>query len=104
MGTLQPRVTSPAYCLRVSYRLGEIPRVRVLRPKLVDGAPHLYADGSLCLYWPKEWHWAPCEAIGETLLPWAALWLYYYELWLDTGEWLGPSSHVSPKDPERNGS
>ncbi len=76
--------------------------MRVVRPQLVKGAPHLYADGSLCLYWPKEWQWAAHEAIAETLLPWAALWLYYYELWLDAGEWLGPSSHISPKEPERS--
>jgi hypothetical protein len=74
--------------------------VRVLAPKLVDRAPHLYPDGSLCLYWPKEWRWAPFEAIGETLLPWAALWLYYYEIWVDTGAWLGPSSHMSIKDSD----
>jgi hypothetical protein len=33
--------------------------------------------------------------IATTLIPWTALWLYYYELWLDTGKWLGPSSHAS---------
>lgn len=102
-GTLQPRLASPTYCLQVSYMLREVPKVRVVRPELVQGAPHLYHDGSLCLYWPKNWRWAPHEAIAETLLPWAALWLYYYELWLDTGEWLGPTSHASPKEPERHG-
>lgn len=102
-GTLQPRLTSPTYCLQVTYRLGDIPRVRVLKPELARDAPHLYNDRSLCLYWPKEWRWTESEAIGDTLLPWAALWLYYYELWLDTGEWLGPTSHVSPKEPERHG-
>lgn len=33
--------------------------------------------------------------IAKTILPWTALWLYYYELWLDTGKWLGPSSHTA---------
>lgn len=97
-GTLQPRVTSPAYRIQVTYLLGGVPRVRVLSPELVRGAHHLYADGSLCLFWPKEWRWKPAEAIAETLLPWAAVWLYYYELWLDTGEWLGPSSHHTLKE------
>ena len=31
--------------------------------------------------------------IADTILPWAALWLVFYELWCDTGRWLGPSSH-----------
>ncbi len=61
--------------------------------------PHLYADGSLCLYWPKEWRWSRKAIIAETILPWAANWLLYYELWLDTGEWLGPSSHDPHKEP-----
>jgi hypothetical protein len=102
-GTLQPRLTSPAYRLEVSYRLGHIPTVRVVKPEPVQGAPHRYPDGSLCLYWPKEWRWAPHEAIAETLLPWAATWLWYYELWRDTGDWLGPTSHASPKVSERHG-
>jgi hypothetical protein len=39
--------------------------------------------------------------IATTILPWTALWLYYYELWLDTGKWLGPSSHAT--DPNLQG-
>jgi len=35
--------------------------------------------------------------IATTILPWTALWLYYYELWLDTGKWLGPSSHSADR-------
>jgi len=92
-GSLQPRATSPAYWVEVKYRVGRVPKVRVLRPSLVAGAPHLYGDGTLCLYWPKEWVWRCHELIAETVIPWAALWLFFYELWLDTGEWLGPSSH-----------
>jgi len=53
----------------------------------------VYADETLCLFWPDEWIWRGHELVAETIIPWTALWLYYYELWLDTGEWLGPSSH-----------
>jgi hypothetical protein len=67
--------------------------VRVIRPQVQPDAPHRYPDGSLCLYWFKDWRWGPKSLIHETILPWAALWLFYYELWLDTGKWLGPSSH-----------
>lgn len=92
-GKLQPRELSAVYELEVRYRLGKNPQVRVLSPPLVQKPPHVYPDGTLCLYWPKEWVWRGTCFIAETILPWAALWLYYYELWLDTGRWLGPSSH-----------
>lgn len=94
-GTLQPRPASPAYkmAVRVGNRVGEVPQARVIWPILVPDAPHLYTDGTLCLYWPSEWSWQCDDLIAETILPWTALWLYYYELWLDCGEWLGPSSH-----------
>ena len=92
-GYLQPSETSPAYRVEVRYQQGGLPTVRVLQPTLIKGAPHLYREGHLCLYWPKEWHWRGDTLIAETILPWTAQWLLYYELWLDTGRWLGPSSH-----------
>ena len=92
-GTLQPREPSPYYQIEIRYKLGEVPKVRVIRPPLAKGCPHLYNDESLCLFWPKEWAWEGDEIIAKTILPWTALWLYYYELWLDCGKWLGPSSH-----------
>jgi hypothetical protein len=92
-GKLQPRDMSAVYELEIRYRLGNVPQVRVLSPALAPNAPHLYREGTLCLYWPREWVWRGNCLIAETILPWAALWLYYYELWLDTGKWLGPSSH-----------
>jgi len=99
-GNLQPRVTSPAYQIDVWYKLGQIPKVKVVWPSLAANAPHLYSDGSLCLYWPKEWTWQDHYIIAETIVPWTALWLYYYELWQDVGEWLGPSSHDKPSSQE----
>lgn len=92
-GTLQPRGSSPAYKVAIHYRIGKSPTVKVVSPKLVKGAPHLYKEGVLCLYWPKEWRWSRDQFIATTILPWTASWLYFYELWLDTGKWLGPSSH-----------
>lgn len=92
-GDLQPTPLSPVYRVTVRYQLDDLPTVRVLSPTLVPNAPHLYRSGKLCLYWPDEWRWSGDELIAETILPWTASWLYYYELWLDTGDWLGPSSH-----------
>lgn len=93
-GSLQPRFTSPGYIVEIRYKLKQIPKVWILSPPLEPGAVHLYSEKNLCLYWPKEWKWQPDQLIGKTIIPWTASWLYYYELWLDTGEWLGPSSHA----------
>jgi hypothetical protein len=29
---------------------------------------------------------------------WTALWLEYFEIWQETGEWLGPNSHDQPME------
>ncbi len=68
--------------------------VHVLQPQLEqrgdgDPIPHRYPDDSLCLYFPKHSEWTPGMAIADSVVPWASLWLYYYELWHSTGEWLG---------------
>lgn len=92
-GPLQPSSTSPRYIVEIRYKLKELPKVWVLSPALAHDAVHLYRDKNLCLYWPKEWKWEPNQLIAKTIIPWTASWLYFYELWLDTGKWLGPSSH-----------
>lgn len=95
-GTLQPTPDSPVYCVRIVHEPNTVPRVFVDRPRLRDDAWHRYSDRSLCLYWPEKWRWKQRESLAETMIPWTALWLYYYELWLITGEWLGPSSPHAP--------
>lgn len=92
-GYLQPQFTSPRYLVKVVYKLKDIPRVWVVSPTLHRKAVHLYADKHLCLYWPKEWNWRSDQLIANTIIPWTGSWLFFYELWLDTGKWLGPSSH-----------
>lgn len=91
-GQLQPSPAAPRYTVLLSYTLGHTPTVRVEKPKLKPDAPHLYRGGNLCLYYPGDWLWHSGRIIADTILPWAASWLYFYELWLDTGEWLGPSA------------
>lgn len=36
--------------------------------------------------------WTERACLANTIMPWAAMWLYYYEIWLVTDAWLGPSS------------
>jgi|SRR5690554_4565328 len=98
-GQLQPNADSGSYRIKVVYRLFGPPKVFVLSPAPPANAPHRYSDGSLCLYWPKEWRWSDSESIAATIMVWAALWLEYYEIWQAVGVWLGPSSHEEfPKE------
>jgi hypothetical protein len=94
-GTLQPRQFSQKYRVAVYYKLSSLPTVRIICPALAPKAPHLWKNGTLCLYYPQEKQWRRDMLIATTIIPWTALWLYYYELWLDTGKWLDPSSHAS---------
>ena len=38
----------------------------------------------------------------ETIVPWASLWLYYYEVWHATGEWLGGGEHPIARKKQKN--
>jgi hypothetical protein len=93
-GPLQPARDSPTYTVKVAYRFAgrhsKPPRVWVKSPKARADAPHRYNDGSLCLYFPPDRDWTPYKYISETIVPWTALWLAFYEIWLDTGHWHGP--------------
>ena len=51
--------------------------------------PHMFPDGSLCLYYYKKHEFDYHYLWSETLIPWTSLWLYYYQVWHETGEWLG---------------
>ena len=96
-GTVQPSALSVNYKMRLQYR-NFVPKVEVLEPplKLREDAkriPHTYSDGSLCLYLPKVGDWTKEMPLARTVVPWIAEWLYFYELWLVTGEWLGGGIH-----------
>jgi hypothetical protein len=102
VGPLQPRASSPVYTVRVIYRFAgrrsKQPRVWVESPEISTVAPHRYCDGSLCLHFPRDGDWAPSKYISKTIIPWTALWLAFYEIWLDTDHWYGPEApHISAK-------
>lgn len=100
-GELRPTEESRSYQVAISHSLGGIPKVRVLQSQIDPLAPHLYSDGTLCLYWPREWRWHDHRLLAETIVPWTANWLYFYELWQITGEWLGPSAPHAPRGKEQ---
>jgi hypothetical protein len=39
--------------------------------------------------------------IATTIVPWLALWLFYYEIWRITGKWLGKGAHAWENDDYR---
>lgn len=91
-GVLQPLPISGQYEVEIAYRIGSSPCARVLKPDLADNAPHLFSDNTLCLYRPSDWGWHGKRILAHTIIPWAANWLYFYEIWQDTGKWLGPEA------------
>jgi hypothetical protein len=88
---LQPTPLSRRYFVRIELGHDGLPHVRVIEPQLESrgGAslPHVYREGTLCLYSRGEWH--PGMSLVLTIVPWASEWLMNYEIWLATGEWHG---------------
>lgn len=102
LGCLQPTETSPTYTVRIVYRFAgrrsTSPRAWVQSPSISADAPHRYQDGSLCLYYPPDRSWTPYQFMSETIVPWTALWLAFYEVWLVTGHWFGSETpHTGTK-------
>jgi hypothetical protein len=99
---IQPTPISVEYQVRIELKVGDSrPRVTVVSPRLQDrngeAPPHLYPGEELCLFYPGEWN--DSKLLGEYVVPWLSLWLYYYEVWLFTGEWEGKGIHLDK--PER---
>lgn len=109
--TAQPTSISREYSLRLTYRRGDRPEVRVLAPNIPELAaghgrvPHLYEHSHpvrLCLYLPRAREWGPEMSLAQTVVPWSIDWLFYFEIWLATGEWNGGGEHPLPERPETN--
>lgn len=96
---LQPSEGSIKYKVKLFAEVGSTnvkvyvvdPNIRELKKTL--SIPHLYRNGSLCLYYPDNNELNDKELWVDTLIPWTCLWLYFFELWLATGEWLGGGIH-----------
>lgn len=98
-GNFTPSPLSDTYRLKITYALGKSPKAYIVSPKplpLADGAkrlPHVYNYSSgkqqLCLYLPGAGEWLPSMVIANTIVHWAVQWMYYYEIWVSTGKWMG---------------
>ena len=101
---LQPSEGSMKYKVKLLAKVGSTkvdvfvvePNMREVEKKL--SIPHLYSDGSLCLYYPDYNEWRAEDLWADTLIPWTCLWLYFFELWLATGEWLGGGIHPGKRN------
>ncbi|MBN2093354.1 hypothetical protein JW964_27265 [candidate division KSB1 bacterium] len=100
--TLQPTPLSQEYLIRMTYKSTNRPYVKIIEPELQsynnEKIPHLFSDGSLCLFRYKYNEWNPSMRIADTIIPWTALWLYYFEIWCVTGIWYGGGEHPKSKN------
>ncbi|WP_345237225.1 hypothetical protein [Hymenobacter saemangeumensis] len=97
VGQVQAHPNLPVYTLKVAYRYRQAPRVQVVSPALVERPPHFYRDvRALCLYHPRNFTWTKETLVADTILPWAIGWVYFYEVWLQTGEWYGAEAAHEP--------
>lgn len=92
-GRIQPTEHSRSYRIEIRYAPWNSPEVRVIDPKIkFTRDVHMYHNDTLCLFDWREQPWQKHLHLHETIVPWVAEWLLYYELWLLTGKWLGKSA------------
>lgn len=89
-GELMVKPELPTYTISVEYRGGQKPLVHVISPALVENAKHTYSDKSLCLYHPDNFNWHSSRLVAKEIMQWTIAWIYFYEYWLQSGEWIGP--------------
>jgi len=94
VGVLRPTARSVDYKVSISYKFKMPPVIKVVSPVLCrnfnnDPIPHIYPGKNLCLFMPEFNEFKYSDQISDTIIPWTSLWLFYYEVWHVTGEWLG---------------
>jgi hypothetical protein len=104
IGRIIPSLHCPVYEILIRYHYGRIPSVSITDPVITPSPRfHMYSDRSLCLYFPDDGRWKISDDVHKKIIPWVAEWLVFYELFLLTGQWLGPEApHETPaKNPEQ---
>ncbi|WP_298731601.1 hypothetical protein [uncultured Chitinophaga sp.] len=103
---LQPSPLSDTYRVKLHYSKGQV-KAYVLTPKLklAEGErklPHVYSTErqQLCLYYPEKREWHAGMLFVQTIIPWMSEWLYFYEIWLCCGKWLGGGIEHSGAEPK----
>lgn len=89
-GSITPSEGCSTYKIKLVYVRGKTPKVYVIDPLIEPHSKyHIYKDGALCLFDPRKSPWSSDMMLQNTIIPWTAEWLVFYELWKNTGEWLG---------------
>lgn len=114
---LQPTSISQKHKIKITCKdLGKgvyEPIIYVKKPlplQLAEGKsrlPHVYDHKKqrICLYEWKKVQWNCSMRISQTIVPWTAEWLYFYEVWVITGKWLGGGhgdDHPKEDEPQLN--
>ena len=104
-----PTPNSITYRIRIDYTINHSPNVYVIeppvlkRPKDTDNLKHVFDTKKqrICLYYGPFGEWDSTMFLAQKIVPWAAEWLLFYELWVITGEWLGEGIEHCPQIPFR---
>ena len=106
IGHLQPTPLSDRYMVKIKYRLNDRPQVIVIEPQLQsrngDPPPHVFKGNDLCLFRYAYLEWDGTKSVANTILPWASLWLFHYEIWRVTGIWCGSKAEHPNDDEEKD--
>lgn len=104
----RPSSFGRSYGARIELAQSGPPKVYVISPDLHNLAegrrlPHVYSDDPprLCLYLPGAFEWNRSHRLDLTVVPWAALWLFYFEEWLWSGDWKGGGMHPGDLEASR---
>lgn len=90
-GYFKPTDFSPIFNYRIEWQPGFAPKVFPTNPQIeYNDDIHLYSDGSLCLYYPKDFIYSLNSHLHDTIIPWTHEWFIFYELYQITGKWLHP--------------
>jgi len=90
-GKITPTEYSATYDFIINYMPYSPPKVYIIKPKIeFDNDIHMYKNGNLCLYYPGDMRWNSSLHIYNTIVPWTAEWLIFYELYKISGEWEHP--------------
>lgn len=106
-GSIQPSPIHDTYQVKLFFKKGKRPKVKVVSPKLIipkgKKLPHVYSKDDLCLYYPDGKEWNEEKFLVKTIVPWVSEWLYHYEIWLVTGDWNGGGLHPKTDKKETIG-
>lgn len=105
-GWMTPHAICDRYLVEIRYLYGRFPQIRVLDPVLTcrpdrKVIPHMWDQTHLCLHNPQRRSLNLSIGFDRTIVPWIALWLYYYEDWFASGEWRGGGGHPRLRKPKK---